>query len=192
MKRWRIFRRGSAVDTRTTQLSEALKPQMATSEVLGLISGSTGEVGPIFQSLLTNTVRLCDATFGALLLCEGGALRVSALHNAPSEFAEFPIGALIRPSPNTPVCQMTRTKRVVHVAAITTKRDCIERDPLATSGVEWRGYQTLLAVPMLEESSCLVKSLSFVTRCGLLPIGRSSSLSILQKWVLSRLRKSAC
>jgi hypothetical protein len=68
MKRWRIFRRGSAVDIRTTQLSEALKQQMATSEVLGLISGSTGEVGPIFQSLLTNTVRLCDATFGALLL----------------------------------------------------------------------------------------------------------------------------
>src|SRR4029434_7694026 len=74
---------------RTDDLSEALEQQTATSEVLKVISSSPGELEPVFQAILSNATRICDAKFGALLLCEGQAFRTAALHNAPPAFAEY-------------------------------------------------------------------------------------------------------
>ena len=75
---------------RTDDLTESLDQQTATSEVLRVISSSPGELQPVFQAMLENAVRICDAKFGALSLCEGDAFRVAALHNPPPAFAEMP------------------------------------------------------------------------------------------------------
>jgi hypothetical protein len=68
-------------------LAEALEQQAATSEVLQVISTSSGELEPVFQAMLANAVRLCDAKFGTLYLHDGDAFRAVAIHNAPPAFA---------------------------------------------------------------------------------------------------------
>src|SRR3974390_1344487 len=73
---------------RTTDLRESLEQQTATSEVLKVISGSGGELEPVFQTMLENAVRICDAKFGYLQLQEDGAFRMAALYHPPPAWAQ--------------------------------------------------------------------------------------------------------
>jgi len=61
-------------------LSEALEQQTATSEVLRAITGSPGDLKPVFEAILTNARRLCEAKFGHLLIYDGEYFRVAAVH----------------------------------------------------------------------------------------------------------------
>ena len=79
---------------------EALEQLAATSEVLQVISSSPGELEPVFQAMLENALRICEAEFGVLYRCEGDALRAVAMHGAPQAFVEERRrNPLIRPPP---------------------------------------------------------------------------------------------
>src|SRR5262249_16964011 len=69
------------------ELRESLQQQTPTSEVLEVISTSAGELEPVFKAMLENAVRICEASFGNLLLYEGDVFRHVALHNAPKSWA---------------------------------------------------------------------------------------------------------
>jgi hypothetical protein len=87
--------------------------------VLQVISGSPGELQPVFATMLGNAVRICEAKFGSLYVREGDAFRVTAQHNAPPGFAEErrrePV---LRPGPGTGLDRAVRTKRVVQIADV--------------------------------------------------------------------------
>src|SRR5579864_5878840 len=112
----------SELRQRTTDLTESLEQQTATSEVLRVISSSPGELEPVFQAMLQNAVRICDAKFGYLQLHENGVFRIGALHNAPRDLAEF----LERqgpypPTAGSPLDRVMQTKQVSHIADITAE-----------------------------------------------------------------------
>ena len=144
-----------AEQQRTRELAESLEQQTATSEVLRVISSSPGDLQPIFQVMLENATRICDAKFGVLQLSEGDGFRAVALHNAPPAFADYVRRGLIRPGPNVPLSRMARTKQVVHIADITMEDAYIERDPLVVAGADLGGYRTIVVVPMLKESELI-------------------------------------
>jgi hypothetical protein len=68
-------------------LAEALERQTATAEILQVISTSPGELEPVFKAMLENATRICQASFGNLLLYDGEVFRHVALHNAPPAWA---------------------------------------------------------------------------------------------------------
>ena len=81
------------------ELRESLEQQTATSEVLKVISSSPGDLQPVFETMLENAMRICEAKFGTLSLCEGDAFRIVALHNAPPAFANARQRGPLRPGP---------------------------------------------------------------------------------------------
>ena len=144
-----------AEQQRSRELAESLDQQTATSEVLRVISSSPGDLEPVFQTMLENATRICDAKFGVLQLLEGDGFRAVALHNAPPAFADYVRRGLIRPGPNVPLSRMARTKQVVHIADITMEKAYIERDPLVVAGADLGGYRTILVVPMLKDGELI-------------------------------------
>ena len=139
-------------DEALEQLTEALKQQTAASEVLRLISGSPGELGAVFDAMLVNATRLCEAKFGILLLWEGNAFRTVALHNAPPALVENrrrePV---IRPAPVTSLGRLVATKQVDHVADMREEKGYVDGHPGPVSIVELAGARTVINVPMLKE-----------------------------------------
>src|SRR5256712_14039763 len=70
----------------TRELAEAREQQTATSEVLRVISSSTGELEPVFDTMLENAVRICGAKFGVLFRRHGDAFQGTATDRAPPAF----------------------------------------------------------------------------------------------------------
>jgi two-component system NtrC family sensor kinase len=137
------------------ELAEAREQQTATSEVLGVISSSPGELEPVFQAMLANAARICEAKFGTLYLRDGDGFHAASLHNAPPAFAENRKRGLIRPGPGTALGRLLRTKQVVRIADVTMEPAYIEGDPLLVTDVKLAGFRTILAVPMLKENELI-------------------------------------
>src|SRR5262245_5084550 len=137
------------IDRLKRERDEALEQLAATSEVLQVISSTPGDLEPVFQSMLANAVRICEAKFGTLYRTEGDSVRCVAMHGVPKAFAEerrrVPV---IRPAPTTTLARALATKRPVQIADV---RD--ETPSVYTGGAlaKLAGARTLLAVPMLKD-----------------------------------------
>jgi signal transduction histidine kinase len=131
------------------ELRQSLQQQTATADVLGVISSSPGELEPVFQAMLQNATRICEATFGTLLLREGDNFRRVARHNAPAKYAEFSDeNPLIHRSQSVSLNRIFETKRADHVADMMTEE---AKTPITVLG----GARTLLTVPMLKEEELI-------------------------------------
>ena len=138
------------------ELRELLDQQTATSEVLQVISSSPGDLQPVFETMLENAARICEANFGNIHRWDGDALHLVATHNTPPGFAEFRRRSPIRSNPKNVVGRTIATKTAVHVADLAAEQSYIEqRDPNYVAAVELGGVRTFLAVPMLKENELI-------------------------------------
>ena len=140
---------------RTTDLTEALDQQTATSDVLQVISSSPGDLEPVFATMLEKAVRICDATFGNIYRWDGNALHVVATHNTPSAYAEARGRLPFRPNATNPTSRMLRTKTIIH-GDLAEEETYIERlHSVTVAAVELAGIRTFLAIPMLKENELI-------------------------------------
>jgi signal transduction histidine kinase/putative methionine-R-sulfoxide reductase with GAF domain len=137
------------------ELDNALAQQEAAAEVLRVISSSPGELEPVFEALLANAMRICEAKFGHLLLHDGENFRAAALHDVPAVYRHFWERGPIRPGPMTGLGRLASAKQVVHVADLAAEQAYADRDPLRVASVELAGARTFLAVPMLKENELI-------------------------------------
>ena len=142
---------------RARELQEARDERAALAEVLRVISSSPGNLQPVFQAVLENATRLCEASFGALLLHEDdGAFRIAALHNAPPAYVEVQRRKPVtHASPLTPHGRAAATKQLLHIADLTEDIAYKAGDPLTVWFTENTGARTLLLVPMLKQDELI-------------------------------------
>ena len=137
---------------RTDDLSESLEQQTATSDVLKVISSSTGDMEPVFETLLANALRICEAKFGHILLYDGDSFQGTHLHDVPPAYRSFwEQHGRIRPNPNNALGQLSRTKQVIHIPDLMDGVAYREREPLRVITVEQAGARSFLGVPMLKD-----------------------------------------
>ena len=135
---------------RTDDLSESLEQQTATSEVLRVISSSSGELPVVFESILDNAVRICGARFANLVLYDEGNLRVVAMHNAPLEFEKIRKENPVVPLQGSAVATLVQTKQKVHILDLAAL-PAFANSPLITAA----RARSMLAVPMLKDDELI-------------------------------------
>ena len=104
--------------------------------------------------MLANATRICEAKFGTLYLCEGDALRVVAMHDAPPSLRrmERRRDPVVRPRPDTPLGRAATMKQTVQIADSTNRFS----DPAAPARAgRARGRAQVVAVPMLKENELI-------------------------------------
>ena len=128
------------------ELRQSLEQQTATADVLRVISASPGDLTPVFAAMLENATRICNASFGSMVLREGDGFRRVALHNAPPEFIEYnakhPHIAL---AGSSTLHRIATTKQTVHLPV---------EDP-ETPLAKYAGARTVLGVPLLKDNELI-------------------------------------
>jgi len=137
---------------RTTDLTESLEQQTATSDVLRVISSSPGELSPVFQAMLDSAVRICQAKYGQMFLYDGKDFRAVGTKDLPTAWADFLGHNNIAPHPAVTLGRALITKGVVHVHDARIDEGYVQRHPGMVAVVELGGARTLMAVPMLKEN----------------------------------------
>jgi GAF domain-containing protein len=134
---------------RTDDLSASLEQQIATSEVLQVISSSPGELEPVFRAMLENAVRICDAKFGTLFRYDGEVLHLAAGTGTPPALAEFQRRrGSFRPEAGSLHHRVLQTKQVAHSTDYAA-------EPNPGNAAKLGGARSTVVVPMLKDDQLI-------------------------------------
>jgi signal transduction histidine kinase/putative methionine-R-sulfoxide reductase with GAF domain len=137
------------------ELRDSLEQQTATSDVLRVISSSPGDLEPVFQAMLENATRICEAKFGILFLSTGDGFHTAAMHNAPPALVEERRREpLFRPPPTSALGQMAANKRPTQIADMLAEQGYFDPKPGYSQPQIGRlaDARTVVAVPMLKDN----------------------------------------
>ena len=130
---------------------EALEQQTAMAEVLQVINASPGDLGPVFDIIGEKAIKLCDASFGGLMLPDGERFRAVALGGVPEAYAEFCRTSPDYGRPGALVGQLQAGAEVVHVRDIADTESYAANRPATRALVELGGGRTLLAAALRKD-----------------------------------------
>src|SRR6266487_1277559 len=137
------------VQARNSELTEALEQQTASSEILRVISGSQTDTQPVFDTIVENAVRLCEAERAFIFRFDGELLRAVAYYNVGPELREFVDRNPIALGQHSVSARAAVEKRTVQIPDVQTDPDYA----YAVRDVDL--IRTVLAVPMLKGDNLL-------------------------------------
>jgi adenylate cyclase len=131
---------------RTTDLTEALEQQIATADVLKVISRSKFDLQTVLNTLLTSAARLCQADHSFIFLREGDAYRLAVGSGDIPEWIGYLKEQMIKPGRGTVAARAVLEGRTVHIPDVLA-------DPEYTflEAQKRGGFRTALGVPLLRE-----------------------------------------
>src|SRR5499425_2597162 len=128
------------LQTRNRELDAAQEQQIATAEILQVISGSPTDLQPVFDTIARSAARLCDAFDAAIYRRDGDTLHLVA-HEGPIPTASMQ--ALIRGwTPGRAVLD----RRTVHITDIQAK---VDEFPEGSEIARRVGNRTVLSMPLI-------------------------------------------
>jgi PAS domain S-box-containing protein len=135
---------------------EALERQTATAEILRVISSSPTDLQPVFDAILENALRLCDAHLGILLRYDGKRFSTAAQLGGHAEYASYLRNrAPFEPATSDPLGQLVAERRAIDVPDLRDTEGYRTGVPHIAQGVDLGGIRTYVAVPMLKEGGVI-------------------------------------
>jgi class 3 adenylate cyclase len=129
------------------ELRESLQQQTATGEVLKVISSSPGQLDPVFDAMLANAVRICEAKFGVLFRYHGSEFYAAAWVGVPRAYEEnLRRRGSFRPEVGAPLDRLLRTKELIYTA------DELAEPNSPSPAANFGGARSLIAVPMFKDN----------------------------------------
>ncbi len=98
-------------------------------------------------------MRICDAKFGTLYLCDGDRVGLVSSYDVPATFAEAQACAPFRPAPDGMLAAVMRSGATVHLPDLATAQSYAERHPRTVEAVELGGIRTVVGVPLRKDDT---------------------------------------
>jgi two-component system, NtrC family, sensor kinase len=140
------------VQERTVELSEALEQQTATAEVLSVISSSTGDLAPVFETMLGKAMELCGASFGVLSTFDGSRVHTAATYGLPPAYEEYRrTQHSLEYGPGTGLYRLLQGEPFAEIEDLVGSEPYVRGDPNRRALVDLGGARCLLTVPLLKD-----------------------------------------
>ncbi len=139
---------------RTDDLTESLEQQTATSEVLKVISSSPGDLDSVFQAMLTNATRICEAELGMLWRAQGDGFYAAALHGVPPDLAGMrQPEKIFHFDPEVPLGRVAQKGQLEHIADAKNETAYLKGLQPFKEFVDVFGARSFVLVPMLKDDA---------------------------------------
>jgi GAF domain-containing protein len=144
-KRKRAAAKEESVSLRR-QLAEARQEQVATAEILKVISRSTNDLRPVLDAIAETAALLCGADFAFVYKLDADSFHLAASSNANADWVQYVRDHPVGPGRATVVGRTLLERRTVHVKDVLADREYtdVQRQRLGN-------YRTILGVPLLHD-----------------------------------------
>jgi GAF domain-containing protein len=144
-----------ALQTRTSDLQEALEQQTATAEVLQVINASPGDLAPVFEAMLDKAMHLCEAKFGAIGTFDGERIKHAVFRGVPAAYSDYAMNHPLSDAPETVIGRIRRGETIVHIQDLMAEAAYRDGHPDRLALVELGGARTGLGVALRKDNTVL-------------------------------------